>query len=134
MKKVLLAAGAFSALAIALPAAAQPYRGGDAVHQRFRNLEQRIERGVDRGLLNRREAIRLRAEFRQLVNLDARYRYDGLSRWEHQDLMRRVDNLSARVRYERRDDDRRGDGRYDGRYDDRRSGYGDDDRRWRDRS
>ncbi len=108
MKKVLLVAGALSALAIALPAAAQPYRGGgDNIHQRFSNIEQRIERGIDRGLINRREAVGLRQEFRALVRLDSQYRRDGQSRWEHQDLMRRADGLNARVRYERRDDDRR---------------------------
>ena len=130
MKKVLLAAGAFSALAIALPAAAQPYYGGDGIHQRFSQLERRIERGIERGALDRREAQGLRMEFRSLVRLDAQYRRDGLSRWEHQDLTRRIENLSARVRYERRDDDRR----YGDRYDDRRDGWDDrDDRRGRNR-
>ena len=113
MKKMLLAAGAFSALAIALPAAAQS-GGGDPIHQRFRQLEERIERGAERGRLTRQEVRTLRIEFRQLVNLDARYRRDGLSRWEFSDLSRRIDHLQSRIRYERRDGDDRWDGR-DGR-------------------
>ena len=124
MKKVLIAAAAFSALAIALPAAAQGYYGGDNIHHRFQQLEQRIERGVQRGALDRREAVRLRQDFRMLVRLDSQYRRDGLNRWEHQDLSRRVDALQARIRFERRDDDRRGrdynDDRRDDRYDGRR--------------
>ena len=123
MKKVLLAAGAFAALAVALPAAAQPYYGGDGLHHRFAQLEQRIERGAQRGALDRREALRLRQDFRMLVRLDGQYRRDGLSRWEFQDLSRRVDALQARIRFERRDDDRRWDdhrGRDHDRWDDRR--------------
>ena len=125
MKKVLLAAGAFSALALAMPAAAQSW-GGDSIHQRFRQVENRIERGAERGLLTRGEVYGLRAEFRQLVNLDARYRRDGLSRWEFNDLQRRIDNLSMRVRWERRDDDQRWDrrGRDHDRWDDRGRGRG----------
>ena len=121
MKQLLFAAGAVSALAIALPAAAQGYGGGyDPIHQQFQRLETRIERGAERGVLTRGEAQRLRSEFRQLVRLDSQYRRDGLSRWEYADLDRRVQALTARGRYERRDDDRRY-GRNDGheRYDDR---------------
>ena len=103
MKKFLLAAGALSVLAIGAPAAAQSWGGYDPIHQRFQRLETRIERGIDRGLITRREAQALRWEFRQLVNLDARYRHDGLSRWEATDLERRIEGLSARIRYERRE-------------------------------
>ena len=119
MKKFLLAAGALSVLAIGAPAAAQSWGGYDPIHQRFQRLETRIERGVDRGMITRREAQALRWEFRQLVNLDARYRHDGLSRWEATDLERRIEGLSARIRYERRDGDQRYGERYGDRYDDR---------------
>jgi hypothetical protein len=120
MKKVLLAAGAFSALAIALPAAAQSYRG-DPIHQQFERLEHRIERGAQSGRLTRNEHRALRYEFSQLVRLDSQYRRDGLSRWEYADLDRRVNALQARLRWERRDGDRYDDryGRHDDRYDDR---------------
>jgi hypothetical protein len=129
MKKFLLAAGALSALGIAAPAAAQSWGGYDQIHQRFERLEQRIERGAESGRITRGELRNLRMEFRQLVNLDARYRRDGLNRWEAEDLMRRADGLSARIRYERRDDDRRYGERYDDRdgHPGRGNAYG---RRW----
>ena len=137
MKKMLLAAGAFSALAIAMPAAAQSW-GGDSIHHRFQQLENRIERGAQRGVLTRGEARNLRMEFRQLVNLDARYRRDGLNRWEFTDLQRRIDSLQMRIRYERRDDDQRWDRDdrrgHDQRWDrDDRRGHDDRDDRGRDR-
>ena len=124
MKKLLLAAAVLSTLSVAVPAAAQSrgYRP-DPLHQRFENLENRIERGIDRGAIDRREAQHLRGEFRQLVRLDAQYRRDGLSRWEVSDLERRVDGLSARIRYERRDNDHRGDHRGDYRDDRGRDRY-----------
>jgi len=127
MRKLLFALGAVSTLAIAVPAAAQGY---DAIHQQFQRLENRIERGAERGMLTRNEVRGLRGEFRQLVRLDAHYRRDGLSRWEYVDLDRRIDSLSQRVRWERRDDDRRYDDRsYDDRgYDNRRNGHDDDHR------
>jgi hypothetical protein len=158
MKKVLISAAALLAAAAALPAAAQGY--GQAyghpyaqpyahpygqvqghayaqqgrwvpVHVRLQRLDNRIERGVERGALTRREAHSLRQEFHSLVRLERHYGRDGLSYGERADLERRLDRLAQRVRFERRDDDRRyDDRRYDDRrYDDRRH----DDRRYDDR-
>ena len=98
--------GAASALALSASAAsAQPYRNGGWTHidQRQAQLDRRIDQGLRNGSLNRREAWRLRAEFRDIARLEARYRHDGLSRWERADLDRRFDRLSAQIRYERRD-------------------------------
>lgn len=99
------------------------------VSQRLDRIDDRIDRGVRRGDLTRREADLLRRDFRNLVQLEARYRYDGFNRWEREDLGRRTDQLAQRIRYERRDpeqrydrDDRYDDDRY-GRYDDRRDDY-----------
>lgn len=141
MKKVLLSAAALIAAATALPAVAQPYgnayghpqnrgyqdnRGWTPIGVRLERLDNRIDRGIERGLLTRREAQALRQQFRQLVQLERYYGRDGgLSYGERADLERRLDILSQRVRWERRDDDRR-DRRYDDRYDDRRY----DDRRY----
>ena len=127
-KKAILPLVAVTALAAAMPAAAQNYRGGhardhdrdryeqrwdhgwDRIDRRFARIDHRIDQGVRNGQLSRREASRLRAEFQQLVRLEHRYSRGGLSRWERQDLERRFDRLSAQVRYERRDrDNRRGD-------------------------
>jgi len=88
-------------------ASAQPMMRGDgrwmSIDQRQAVLDQRIDRGVRRGDLNRREAIRLRAEFRDIARLEHRYRFNGLSSWERADLDRRFDRLSAQIRMERRD-------------------------------
>lgn len=107
MKKILAAAAAVSVLAVAAPAAAQSWQ---SINQRQANIDQRIDNGVRNGDLTRAEAARLRAEFRDLAYLEARYRdSNGLSMGERQDLDRRFDLLSARVRYERNDRQDRGD-------------------------
>ncbi len=108
MKKFLAMAVAVSALAVAAPASAQQWQ---SINQRQANLDQRIDVGVRNGSLTRGEAARLRDEFRDLARLEARYRSSyGLSQSERRDLDRRFDALSARIRYERRDDDDRGNG------------------------
>jgi hypothetical protein len=130
MKKLttLTLIGAASALALSATAAsAQPYgerdgyRGeshrndgyrsdyrGDrngwiSINERQAQLDRRIEQGLRNGSLTRQEAWRLRAEFRDIARLEARYRMDGLSGRERADLDRRFDRLAAQIRYERRD-------------------------------
>lgn len=108
MKKLLAMAVAVSALAVAAPASAQQWQ---SINQRQANLEQRIDVGVRNGSLTRNEAARLRVDFRELTRLEARYRSSyGLSQAERRDLDRRFDALSARIRYERHDNDDRGNG------------------------
>ena len=113
MKKLLAMAVAASALAIAAPASAQVWQSIDA---RQANLDARIDAGVRSGDLTRAEALRLRAEFRDIARLESHYRASyGLSLAERRDLDRRFDALSSRIRYERNDgQDRygRGDDRY----------------------
>lgn len=79
-------------------------RGGawQSINQRQANLDARIDRGVRNGALTRGEAYRLRAEFRDIAQLEARYRRTGggLSLGERRELDRRFDALSARIRYE----------------------------------
>jgi hypothetical protein len=107
MKKILAATAALSVLAVAAPAAAQSWQ---SINERQARLDQRIDMGVRNGSLTRNEAVRLRGEFRDLARLEANYRdSDGLSRREREDLDRRFDLLSARIRYERNDADDRGD-------------------------
>lgn len=76
-----------------------------SINQRQANLDARIDAGVRQGTIDRREAILLRGEFRTLVNLEASYRRTGggLTAWERQDLDRRFDRLSARIRVDRND-------------------------------
>jgi hypothetical protein len=108
MKKI-IASGLIAASALALSAgaaSAQPHRGGwTPINVRQDQLDRRIDRGVETGQLSRREARRLRGEFRSIARLEARYRSNGLSAWERNDLDRRFDALASRIRYERHDRD-----------------------------
>ncbi len=129
MKKFLIAATALTAAfaATAGAASAAPYDGRyrDVAYERSNinrqqdNIAMRIDQGQRNGGLTNREARMLRVELNDISRLEVRYRRDGLSRWERNDLDRRLDVLSQRVRFDRRDGDRRGydgDGRgYDGR-------------------
>lgn len=106
MKSLLAAAVAASALSLAAPASAQAWQN---INQRQAQLDQRIDVGVRNGSLTRNEAVRLRAEFRDLARLEARYRSsNGLSYAERADLDRRFDGLSQRIRYQRNDNQDRG--------------------------
>jgi hypothetical protein len=90
-------------------AAAQPYGWGSArsIDERQAMLAHRIDQGEMNGQLTRREAYRLKAEFNTIARLEARYRWNGLSRAEATDLMQRLDALQGDIRIARRDDDRR---------------------------
>lgn len=97
--------------ALALAVVAMP---GTAVAQRWQSinerqdtLDRRIEQGLRTGRLSRPEAARLRTDLRSLDRLERRYRADGLSGWERNDINRRFDALSARVRVEKHDRHRR---------------------------
>lgn len=141
MKKFLIPLLAASTLAgAAMPAAAAPWIN---VNQRQAQIDHRIDMGVRNGSLTRREAANLRYEFQGIVRLEMQYRRTGgLQRWEMVDLDRRLDRLSAKVRYERHDRDDRGGrpgpGPHPGpRYDADRDGHPDrydrfphDPRRW----
>jgi hypothetical protein len=80
-------------------------RGNDwiPINQRQRMLDQRIDMGLRDGSLSRVEAANLRAEFRNIAYLEARYRRAGLSMSERRDLDRRFDRLSYRIQAERSD-------------------------------
>jgi hypothetical protein len=111
----------FAGIALALSAGAASAQGWMSINERQARLDDRIEAGMRSGDLSRREALSLRAEFRDLSGLEARYRAGGLSAWERQDLDRRFDRLSVRIRDDRRDNDR---GWYGGR------GWSDNSGRW----
>ena len=120
MKKMLGPALVLASVsAVALPAAAQSYNRGQDRHDdrgysqtyggwqsinvRQASLDRRIDQGVRTRQLSNREASRLKDELNSLVRLERQYQRGGLSRWERQDLDRRYDRLSAKVRYERND-------------------------------
>lgn len=55
------------------------------------------------GQISRTEAYRLRAEFRDIARLEARYRQNGLSSRERVDLDRRFDRLTMQISREMND-------------------------------
>lgn len=98
MRKFILAA----ALLAVVPAAAQAQ--WVPINQRQDNLAARIDQGIRSGALNRAEAQRLRAQYRDIARLEARYRASGgLSPRERADLDRRFDRLSRRVYAQKHD-------------------------------
>ncbi len=148
MRSLIIALVTLGSVAAAAPAAAQYYPndrdgygyGNDRGYNResLQQLASRIDRGIRNGSISQREGYGLRRELNQLYALDRRLRRDGLTRWERNELDRRTDALSRRVRWERNDGGWRDNGRYDrddwrGRdrddrqYRDRRDGYDDDD-------
>lgn len=101
MKKFALMLAGLGVAMTALPAAAQPWQ---SVNQRQAQIERRIDQGIRNGSLSRREAVNLRAEFRQIAQLEQRYRRsNGLSMQERRDLDRRMTALSNKVRIDRHD-------------------------------
>ncbi|MGZ8362706.1 MAG: hypothetical protein ACXW3D_02495 [Caulobacteraceae bacterium] len=103
MKRFLLAAAAIASVsATALPASAAPWL---TINQRQRNIDARIDQGVRTGALTRAEALRLRAEFRSIANLEGYYRRTGgvFTQWERNDLDRRLDVLKAKVKIQKND-------------------------------
>ena len=101
IKTAFVAALGIAAVAAPSVASAAPWQ---SINQRQQRIDQRIDQGIRSGALNRNKAYRLRTQFRDLANLEQRYRRsDGLSNWERQDLNRRFDQLSARVYNQKND-------------------------------
>lgn len=104
MKKVALMIAGLGISAATVPAATAQ-AGWQNINQRQAQLDRRIDQGVRSGQLTRAEAVRLRAEFRGIADLEIRYRRSapGLTVAERRDLDRRFDALSRKIRWERRD-------------------------------
>lgn len=92
---------ALAAFLVASSAAAQ----WKPIPERQANLFARIEAGISNGSLTEQEAGYLKARFNNLAMRDERYRKGGYSAWERNDLQRRFDDLSARIRYQKNDAD-----------------------------
>ena len=98
---LLIAGIGLAGVTVPVAASAAPWQSMNARQER---LDQRIDQGIRNGKLDRREATRLRRDSRQLAQLETRYRRSGgLSNRERQDLNRRFDALSARVRWDKHD-------------------------------
>jgi hypothetical protein len=108
-----VAAAAVPAVATAapLPGFGQQMGAWQNINARQNRIENKINQGIRSGALTRREAVQLRAQFRALANLEARYRASrpGLTMAERVDLDRRFDVLERSIRVQKHDrDDRRG--------------------------
>ncbi|HZG09546.1 MAG TPA: hypothetical protein VEZ70_11265 [Allosphingosinicella sp.] len=120
MNKFMIALAATTAFAAAAPAAAQ-YGGGSNIQLRTDQLQAQLQAGVQSGAITRAEAMPLREQLRQLVQLERQYSRDGLNAQERSTLQARMANLRQGIRMA----ERNGDGRYnDGRYNDGRYGDG----------
>ena len=126
MKKIVCALAAFSALAVALPAAAQPYGGYDrdargydrgyghgpgygadrGIFSEIQQLDNRVDRSCARRALSRSECYRLQGQVTWLKQSYRSAMRDGrMSRWERQNLQNSIYRVQASLRHERRDDD-----------------------------
>ena len=126
MRKLLISATLIGAASVAVPASAQPYRGGydqnyrndDRIDHQIRQIEDRIRRAAEQRRISRGEAERLLRQARQIDQLEDRYSRNGLTQWEVQDLRNRVQDLRQQLRFERQDGPDRGyDYRDDARVD-----------------
>ena len=146
MKKIITLIAALSAMGLASPAIAQDRYGNGygnnqaygysngygGIEARTDQLQRRLQVGIQRGTISRREADYLRDGFRQLSRLERQYSRGGLDRNERQFLQQRLQQLQQEIQAAERN---RGDGNWgDGR--DGRDGYdndGRDDDNWRNR-
>lgn len=78
------------------------------VDDRQARIAQRIERGVHNGDLTRREARQLERQLASTEQKERAFESDGrLNRRERAELQQDLDQLAQRLRFERRDNDRR---------------------------
>jgi hypothetical protein len=113
MRKILFSVLAASAALSAVPASAQRWEVRPAVQREIRGdidqMQNRIERAVQRGNVSRREAVGLRRQAANVQQLYHRFARNGLDRNEVRQLENQVNLLRQRLRIERRDwDGRRG--------------------------
>ena len=126
MKKVLLAMTAASALCLGVPANAQIadiiggiLGGGGSYDSRLRQLEQRIQNGMQRGTISRGEADRLWSLLQDLRARENQYDDNGYTQDERYDLDRRISDLDRRIaEAERGGNDGGWNGGNDGQFDD----------------
>ena len=109
-------AAALSAVTLAASAQTYQYDRPPRINQEERSLsidqrqarqEQRIQRGVARGDITRREARELWRQQREIERAEAHARADGrINRREMHELMAMLDDADQRIRHQRRDQDR----------------------------
>jgi hypothetical protein len=83
-----------------------------SVDERQARIAHRIREGLEAGGLTRREARQLERQLHGTEQKERAFESDGrLSGRERAELHRELDGVAQRLRFERHDDDRRGDGR-----------------------
>ncbi|MFL6843668.1 MAG: hypothetical protein ACJ8ER_02165 [Allosphingosinicella sp.] len=99
MKTIFPTLTAFAVLAVAAPAAAQPWSDhGDGDHgTRSTELQMQIDAGVRSGSITRAELPPLRTGLLQLVRLERQYGVDGISGPEHAALQQRSNALRQQI-------------------------------------
>lgn len=105
MKKTILtlAATAVALTGLAGTANAAPFGGN--INQKEAQIAMRIDQGIRSGALTRGEARNLQIRLAQVQRLEQVYRRGGLNFAERSDLDRRLDALSASVRFDKHDRD-----------------------------
>lgn len=73
------------------------------INERQAYIQRRIDQGVRNGRLNQFEANSLRAQLNRIARDEANMRMGGLSGWERQNLLSRLDSLNSRVSRELND-------------------------------
>jgi hypothetical protein len=94
MKILLTAMTAACALGAAAPAAAQYVNanagGAVGIDNRIAQLESRLQAGIQAGVVDRSEAMRLRQDLRDLRRTERMYSRNGLTQQERMDLQARI--------------------------------------------
>jgi len=106
LKFVLAAAAAVASIAVS----AQPFARIETsdIDARQARQEERIERGIARGELTRREARTLQQGQREIARFEARARTDGrVNRYEMRHLTALLDQADAQIRELRHNHDNR---------------------------
>lgn len=105
MKKIYLTLAAASAFAVAAPALAQSWHGDRSAPQAWNGdrsntaqLAAQLDAGIQSGNISRRAAMGLRAQLRQINQLERRYSAGGFNGWERGDLRERSRTLSLNIR------------------------------------
>ena len=95
MKTILMTMTAVAALAVAAPAAAEPWSGHNA---QTSDLQLQIDAGMRSGAISRREAMPLQRSLRDLVRLERQFSPGGFSGRENAALRQRSNTLSRQIR------------------------------------
>jgi hypothetical protein len=93
---------AASTIAVAAPASAQYVNanagGAVGIANRIAQLDARLNAGIQAGVIDRGEAMDLRAQLRDLRRVQSLYSRNGLSQQERMDLQARIRNVRADLR------------------------------------